>query len=102
MNRLSIPLTKGLREMIARGRLTEDMIPDDFQWLLLAVDEADEMARGAAIVGSVAGARIRELEDRLARAEAALSEINADQVPAEGIRVSAQKGARRAPKVFKP
>jgi hypothetical protein len=101
MTRLSIPLTNGLREMIASGRLTEDMIPDDFQWLILAIDEADEISRGAATVANVAGAGIRELEDRLARAEAALKERDTAQAGAEEIRASIKKGARRAPKAFK-
>lgn len=101
MTRLSISLTKGLREMIASGRLTEDMIPDDFQWLLLAIDEADEISLGAAVVANVAGARIRELEERLALAEAALNERDTAQADAEEIRASIQKGAPRAPKAFK-
>lgn len=41
MNRLTISLTAGLRDMIASGRLTEDMIPDDFEWLTLAIEEAE-------------------------------------------------------------
>ena len=39
MSAVSPTLTAGLREMIAAGRLTEDMIPDDYQWLLLALNE---------------------------------------------------------------
>lgn len=40
MTAFAISLVDGLREMIASGRLTEDMIPDDFQWLEAALDEA--------------------------------------------------------------
>ena len=36
----SISLVAGLKEMISNGRLTEADIPDDFQWLELALEQA--------------------------------------------------------------
>ncbi len=41
MKRCSVSLTAGLREMIASGRLTEAMVPDDFRWLVEALDETE-------------------------------------------------------------
>jgi hypothetical protein len=37
----SVALVEGLREMIASGRLSEAMIPDDFQWLVEALNETE-------------------------------------------------------------
>ena len=37
-----IGLREGLRDMIDGGRLTEGMIPDDYEWLLLAIEAEEE------------------------------------------------------------
>ena len=37
---VSISLVDGLKEMVLNGRLTENDIPDDFQWLQIALEQA--------------------------------------------------------------
>ncbi|WP_157235088.1 hypothetical protein [Methylosinus sp. LW4] len=41
MTPTTVSLVEGLREVIASGRLTEAMIPDDFHWLEAALEEAE-------------------------------------------------------------
>ena len=36
---------KGLRDMLDNGRLTQDLIPDDYHWLILRLCEADDLQR---------------------------------------------------------
>lgn len=41
-----VGLVEGLRDMIEGGRLTEDMIPDDFEWLVINLDLAEGKEEG--------------------------------------------------------
>jgi hypothetical protein len=50
MMQRSVSLTEGLREMVASGRLTQAMIPDDFQWLEAALGFAEQPSPPAPIV----------------------------------------------------
>jgi hypothetical protein len=55
----TISIISGLREMIASGRLTEVMIPDDFQWLVAALDDAEPDPFNRRVDGIIA-ARVGE------------------------------------------
>lgn len=83
----------------------------DGQWVAFGVDRFSKVEANIQAIHHIIEARRVELRygglaivRQTFRAFVALpapSEINAAQVPAEEIRASAQKGARRAPKVFR-